>query len=278
MQGDAPDPITEPRRARRRAVVILASLAIHGALLVLALAIPSSTVAEEPPPSATVSVIDIDVPSPREPLPPQRQLLAAVSRPGTPGTAVRAHDTQAAGLRGRRGRSATPLVTAPPAADPFSELSIKYDGVDLHDPRPGGGTADEGIGPGAGQLGPGRGLGLDGPLGLGTGGSLRVPPVPPSQARPPRPKYPYHRWPFRAPSELGGSKLLLELSIDARGEVTAVRLLHGVDRRVDGRAIETARRFEFYPALDDAGRPTAGLHRWEFVLEGEVDVRAGLGR
>lgn len=274
--GDEVDPISRARTARRRAIVVIASLGIHGALVWLALSIPASAVVEEPR-SARVSMIDVDVgvtPPPRE----DRQLLASVSRPGAPGTPARAHTNERAGLRGHRGHSAVPLVSAPPTSDPFAELSIKYDGVDREALRPGAGTSDDGTGPGAGARGDGRGLGIDAPLGLGTGGSLRVPPPPPSQARPPRAKHDYSRWPFRAPQEYSGQKLLLELAIDASGQVTAVRVLESVERRIDARAVEIARRFEFHPALDDAGRPTAGVHRWEFLIEVVVEFDAHLGR
>ena len=274
--GDEADPIARARSSRRRAIVAFASLGIHGALVWLAISIPASAVMDEPR-SAHVSMIDVDIgvspPPPRE----GRQRLASVSRSGAPGTPARAHANERAGLRGRRGHSAAPLVSAPPTNDPFAELSIKYDGVDREALRPGAGTGDDGTGRGAGARGDGRGLGIDAPLGLGTGGLLRVPPPPPSQARPPRAKYDYRRWAFRAPQEYGGEKLLLELEIDASGRVTVVRVLESVDRQVDARAVEVVRRFEFHPALDDAGRPIAGAHRWEFVIEGVVEFGAGLG-
>ncbi|HWU90726.1 MAG TPA: hypothetical protein VN253_25845, partial [Kofleriaceae bacterium] len=44
------------------------------------------------------------------------------------------------------------------------------------------------------------------------------------------------------------------------------------------RATEVARRFEFYPALDDAGHPIAGVHRWEFVIVGVTEFGPGLNR
>ena len=281
--GDEADPMARARSSRRRALVSLGSLGIHGALVWLALSISASAVVEEPR-SAHVSMIDVDVGVKPPPAREDRQLLASVSRPGAPGTPARAHTNERAGHRGHRGHSAVPLTSAPPTNDPFAELSIKYDGVDREARRPGAGTSDDGTGPGAGARGDGRGLGIDAPLGLGAGGSLRVPPAPPappappSQARPPRAKHDYSRWAFRGAQEYGGKKLLLKLELDASGRVTAVRVLKSVDRHLDARAIEVARRFEFHPALDDAGRPIAGAHRWEFVIEGVVDFGASLER
>jgi hypothetical protein len=271
--ADVADPLAHTRRSRRRAIIATASLGVHGALVWLALSIPASAVVEEPP-SANISVVDIAVSAP--PTREQRPLLAAVSRPGTPRTPVRARGNDPSGLRGH-GRPAVPLVTAPPIDDPFAELSIKYDGVDRGAPRPGG-PADDGTGPGTGARGTGRGLGLDAPLGLGDGGSLRVPPPPPSQARPPRPKHDYSRWSFRSPQEYGGRTLLVELKIDASGEVSSVDLLEGVERRIDSRAIDTAYRFEFHPALDDAGRPIASRYRWQFVLDSLTEFGPSLKR
>ncbi|HSJ99789.1 MAG TPA: hypothetical protein VK932_01055, partial [Kofleriaceae bacterium] len=124
------------------------------------------------------------------------------------------------------------------------------------------------------------GLGLGAGPGLGGGGELRVPEAPPSRARPARQKHDYSRWPFRAPPEYAGAKVVLELAGDARGAVTGVRVVQRVAPRIDERAIAFARRFEFHPALDSAGAPIASAFRWEFVIEGEgeVDFNAALGR
>jgi TonB family protein len=140
------------------------------------------------------------------------------------------------------------------------------------------------MGPGAGARGDGGGFGIPGPPGLGNGGGLRrvplVAPEPPamlSRARPPRAKHPYRRWKYRVPLEYNGREVHLELAIDARGNVSGVRVLRSVASDIDNRAVSLARRFEFYPALDDAGAPTAGIHRWVFVIESTVDFKNALG-
>src|SRR5205823_6559045 len=129
------------------------------------------------------------------------------------------------------------------------------------------GTTGAGIG--AGLLGEGAGSG-DGAGQFGLG-NLAVPPAP-SLARPPRPKSDYRNGDFRAGRQFAGAVVRLELSIDPRGSVRNVRLLQGVDDAIDQHAIELAKRFEFHPALDDAGQPTWGRHRWEFVLQGGANA------
>jgi outer membrane biosynthesis protein TonB len=277
---DAATPGAPTRSGRRRAGVAAASLAIHGVLLWLVLTISQTAVVEEP--RSALPPIDIEVvvrPPPAAPEPPTA--VAAVSRPGASGTPVRTRSMERAGLRGQHGHATLSPTPAPPVVDPFADLEVRYDTGDPSAPHPGSGTGNENLGPGPGPgnaaRGDGRGLGIAAALGPGGGGALRVPPAPPvlpSLARPPRAKHDYRRWSFRAPRELGDSKILLELSIDAHGEVADVRVLSGVGGRVDQRAMDVARRFEFYPALDSAGRPTAGIHHWEFVIEGEIDFHA----
>jgi hypothetical protein len=49
--------------------------------------------------------------------------------------------------------------------------------------------------------------------------------------------------------------------------VRNVRIAKGVDDYIDQEAVALASRFEFYPALDDDGRPIASRHGWEFVIQ-----------
>lgn len=60
--------------------------------------------------------------------------------------------------------------------------------------------------------------------------------------------------------------VLVELSINPGGNVSQVRVLESVEPAIDNHAMDLARRFAFYPALDPAAHPTPGLHRWEFVI------------
>ncbi len=270
----APDAHAQRVRRRRRAVA--GSIAIHGVLVWLALAIPPSAVVDEPRPVVRLTTVDVEL----GPRPPERpQLLAANLRPGAPGTLARARAATPAGVRGRRGHAAAAPAPAPPANDPFADLAIRYETGDRSAPRPGPGTGDGGAGPGGGARGLGGGLGIEAKAGLGGGGALRVPDAPPSRAQPPRAKHDYRRWPFRAPPEYAGVKVVLELAIDARGQVSGVRVLESVTARIDERAVAFGRRFEFHPARDSAGEPTASVVRWEFVIEGEgIDGSAALWR
>lgn len=274
--GEQEAPDAEAQRARRRRRAVGASLALHGALVGLALSIPPSEVVDEPRPPVQLTTIDVEL-GPRPPELPQ--LLAAIERPGGSATPALVRAPTRAGARGRRGHAAPAAVPAQPVSDPFADLAIRYEPGDRSASRPGPGTADGGEGPGAGALGRGAGLGLGaaGP-GLGAGGALRVPDAPPSRARPARAKHDYSRWPFRSPPEYGGAKILLELEVDARGEVSGVRVLQSVAPGIDERALTYARSFEFHPALDSAGEPIASAFRWEFVIEGEVDFNAALWR
>jgi TonB family protein len=146
-------------------------------------------------------------------------------------------------------------VTRAPA-DPYANLVMHYDAPPATDP--GNRDGDTGAGLGSGLLGEGVG-GND--FGVGT-----VPPPPVSRARPPHPKDDYSQWDFHAASMFRGAIVRLELTVDPAGSVRDVRILKGVDDQIDLRATELARRFQFFPALDDDGRPTWGRHGWEFVI------------
>lgn len=141
-------------------------------------------------------------------------------------------------------------------ADPYADLVMHYEARPAADP--GNLDGEHGIGLGSGLLGDGVGGAA---FGVGN-----VPPPPPSRARPPRAKEGYSKWDFRASRMFAGAIVRLELTVDPRGRVTAVRILKGVDDQIDQRAIELAGRFQFFPALDDDGRPTWGRHGWEFVI------------
>jgi hypothetical protein len=170
-----------------------------------------------------------------------------------------------AGAHGRRGREAPQRsqIRAPAQTKPFADLAVHYDAP--RGPDPGHGDGDTGTGLGASLAGSGTGA-------FGAGG-LDVPPAPgsgSSLARPPRPKLDYQQWGFRAPPQFAGAIVKVELTLDARGSVRAVRLRKGVDPSIDQRAIETAWRFAFYPALDEDGAPTPSRYGWEFVIEAGV--------
>ncbi len=229
-----------------------ASVAAHGGVLLLVLTLAGARVARQP---ALVELTPIQVVEPPPPEPP----------PASPGhgTQLRPIASTNAGTLGRRGHDAPPRsqTHAPAAVDPLADVVVSYEtptGL-----APGNEAGATGAGIGAGLFGDGTGHGAGG----GAFGVGAVPPVPaPSLARPPRPRTDYHKWDFRAAPAFAGATVRVELSIDPGGSVRQVRVLKGVDDYVDRRAADVARRFEFYPALNDAGQPTWGLHRWEFVI------------
>jgi TonB family protein len=63
-----------------------------------------------------------------------------------------------------------------------------------------------------------------------------------------------------------GAIIRLELTIDPAGNVRDIHIVKGVDDQIDARAADVARRFAFFPALDDDGTPIWGRHGWEFVI------------
>lgn len=257
---------TTASASRRSAFAGMVSVAIHGGLLLAAVLLLHHRIASPSPTIELTSVQVVSAPEPPPPPPPP---------PGT-GSQVRGATNTSPGTLGRRGRDAPPRSPsrAPVAPDPFAEVVVSYDTPTGPDPGNEAGTVGSGIG--AGFHGDGTGSGDGGGL-FGMG--VPAPPPPrPSLARPPRPRHDYGQWNFRADRRFAGAKVDVELTIDPRGRVRNVRLLRGVEESIDERAIGLAQRFEFYPALDDAGVPIAGLHRWEFVLLGEATIEDHLSR
>jgi hypothetical protein len=257
--GNAPGTL---RTRRRTAIAGGSTLGLHGVLLWLATMFSGGDVRPAPGPAALTSVEIVEPPVPPPPPPPE-----------TPGPGKR-QDRAAAntlGTRGRRGHDApTRSPTRPvPTPDPLDELTVRYDAPTSETPGNPAGTSGRGLGAGLSGTGLGGG-GLGDGFGAGNGiGSLSIPPPPPetpSLARPPRPRYDYSHWPFRAPPGYSGGSILVELTIDPHGVVKNVRMITHAEPSIDQRAAQTARGFEFDPALDRFGSPTWGRHRWEFVV------------
>ena len=228
------------------------SLAIHGGLTVHAVVLVSHGGGEPPVALTPIEMIEV-APPPPPPPPPE------------PGTQTLSTANASTGTLGRRGRDAPQRsqTRAPVAADPYADLVVSYDRPT--GPDPGAETGTTGGGVGAGLHGDGAGSG-DGTGQFGIG-NLAVPPPPKSLARPPRPRGNYDAWYPAADRRFVGGSVLVELVIDARGRVRQVTLLRGVDSAINNDAVELARQFEFYPALDEAGQPTTAHYRWEFVLQ-----------
>ncbi len=242
----------------------LLALALHGAVLWLA----SAVVGDRPAAPATATArtsTEISV----EIVAPIRATPAAAPSPGprTP-SAPGAAGARASGHRTRDGGGRSP-VRAPAAGDPWAELQIRYDAPT--EPAPYDLAGADGNGRGAARSGSGLGAALAG-AGLGAGGGallaggLEPPPPPPSHAARSRPRHDYsHAW-FQGARGLWGMTARAELSIDTRGRVQDVRITEHINSWIDSQAIDLARRFAFYPALNDAGEPIADTYVWTFVI------------
>jgi hypothetical protein len=93
-------------------------------------------------------------------------------------------------------------------------------------------------------------------------------PVPPrvSLKRPPHERRDYHQLRLPSVRRFAGLHIKLVLKIDARGQVSDVELIQGVDGELDLRVCRLARHFEFEPALDDDGVPVRGTSRWDIEI------------
>jgi TonB family protein len=230
---------------RRRMTSAVLSLVVHGGLVVLAIELVHGSAA--PPRSGRVERTEIEVVAPPPVRPTGRGPVARTSA-GAP-----------AGIPGRRSRDAAPRSQTHAPASPFAELAIHMEAPPDVDP---GAAAPDGVGRGTGVLGAGLGAGgTGGGFGDGLGG-LGVP----SLARGAVPKHDYRRWRFRTARRFAGSVVLVELAIDPRGAVRAVRVAKAVDPAIDDYAVETARHFEFYPALDAGGEPIWSHYGWQFLV------------
>jgi len=240
---------------RRSLLASSASLALHGALLVVLVGSAQRTAR----PPRSVEHVPIDV---IDATPP------ASAAPAPQPTVVRAPSAPAA-VHGRRGQSVPQRVPARPASarSALADLTVRYD--DASNFAASANTA--GDGDAAGQhIGQGTGIGkLHDAL-----APLAVPPPPGSLARKPLPRHDYHRLQLHSVRQFAGRSIKVLLIVDERGRVRDVRLLQGVNADLDARTIALTRNFEFDPALDETGAPVPGTSRWEIAIVD--DSNAGL--
>jgi len=234
--------VTDPASHRSRVAAGI-TVALHIGLL-LAVAWFAGPRATRPPALVGLTPVELVEPPPAAPQPP------AVLPP----TGVRVVKDPVPGTLGRRGHDAPQRSQAPVVSDPRNELSVHYDA-----------PASLEAGNPAGTIGTGIGASL---MGEGTGdiGQLEVPPPPRSQARPARPKHDYTKWEFRADPRYAGRMVRIGLKLDADGRVLDAMVIESVDGPIDLHALDFARRFEFYPALNDTGTPIPSSYVWEFVI------------
>jgi len=244
------------------------SLALHGGVVLFAFLIAGVRVVQPP---RVIELTEIQVVAPPPPPP----------GPSRSGTRAGAGNTAKMGALGRRGHDALPhsQTRTPAVANPFADLAVSYETPTLPDPGSLAGTTGLGVGTSLFGTGTGSGAGF-GSLGDGPG-ILQVPPPPPSLARRPRPKNSHSASIILGSHEFANKTLLVELSIDPRGNVRDVRILEGLSDRLDTHAAAIARGYKFYPALSDNGEPTSGTYRWKFVIndvvEGDDDAMSDQG-
>ena len=255
-------------RAWRANAPALASIAFHGALLVLLLRAVAGHVA--PREAARIEVTAVTIIDPAaQPAPGNPEGAGNTSGAGNGGApgamAFSPSNTGTPAARGARPRSQT---RAPAADDREADVLVSYEAP--RGEEPGDQGHGDGSGVGAGLLGDGDGAGY-GKRGTGYGvAGLRMPEPPPalpSLARPPAPR---HDYTHGGVSPRPGTVEMM-LTIDPQGVVRNVVVLRGADRILDLRAKQAARLFEFYPALDRDGAPIWSLHRWEFIFTQEQE-------
>lgn len=227
------------------------SVALHVVVAVLALALAGSRAVAPP---RRIAVVAVDIVSPPPPSAPRAPLPAA-SAP--------AAGRHRAGALGARARTAPPPTSprAPTTVSRFAEVTARYEAPAGPASTYRAGETLRGLGQRLHGDGDGDGYGAS-----GAAAGLEVPDAPPSSARDPRPRMPYERWTIPGAEAYAPNQIVVELTIDSTGRVSAVTLISGVVGWLDDRAIELARSFAFDPALDDAGRPVACQYRWTFTI------------
>jgi hypothetical protein len=236
--------------SRRSTLAGSASLVLHGGLLVLAVALVGTRAAPEPRQIALTSV-EIVSPAPPPPTPDPALPDPPAAAPSPAPRAV-----------ARQDRAAPPQPRAASVQD--LDLKVSYSARDNFAAKPGADDPSEGE-PGGIDV---RGIGADSRRQLEDSLAHVDIPVPQrvSLARPPHEKRNYHQLRLPSVRRFAGLHIKLVLTIDARGQVSDVELIQGVDGELDLRVCRLARHFEFEPALDDDGVPVRGTSRWDIEI------------
>jgi len=213
--------------------------------------------------AAAVGLLGHATPNPAAPVIELVELAPAeVADPG-PRTAT-SHPPAATGSpstsRGRSGRRGhTPSREQLPNVDPYASLTASVD----HGATIGSGTGDHGLGTGQGLYGNGS----DAMPGGGVGEAARGLGVP-SLRREPSPREDYSLAAMAFDPDLAGHTVVVRLALDIDGHVIQASVAKSSgDTAVDARIVDSIRRYEFYPALDDTGKPVASTYRWLWVLQ-----------
>jgi len=216
-----------------------ASLALHAAVVVLAVVLIGNRVGSPPRPAIVLTPVEL--------------VAAAVGEPTTPAKGTSPMAPPAPSVR-KIARAARPQVQRTQLAAPASERSLADLTISYDDPSnfvaKGPVTVDR---TGSEQRGIATGMWRH------SGGSVAAVdiPQPPvvSRARPPRARFDYSMLRLPNASKFAGRKIELVLTIGPSGRVRGAQLVKGVDRELDRRTIGLASAFEFEPGLDDDGVP-----------------------
>ncbi len=215
---------------------LLGSLAVHGLVLALLLAVRGSSA---PPGNGVVTIDLVDLPAPPPPPPPPPP--SAPAGGGSPGARHAA----------AHGAPRTRTISRDEA------WAIAQARIEA--PEGGGGGRGRGTGGGFGD-------------GQGPGAGLRdlVPPPPPpppaeaagpSKARPARLVFPSRD------VDVDDERLFVaRITVDDEGTVVGAHLIKGFDRPRASLAADSIWRFRYAPALDDAGRPIRTTFEQPFTL------------
>lgn len=236
--------------SRRSTLAGSVSLALHGGLLLLVVVLVGVRVAPE---TRRIALTTVEIVSPA-PTPPTPDPAPPDPPAAAPSPAPRAV--------ARQDRAAPPQPRAASVQD--LDLKVSYSARDNFVPDPTEAPSDGE----SGGIDGGRAIGADSRRQLEDSLAHLEIPVPQrvSLARPPREKRNYHQLRLPSVRRFAGMHLKLVLAIDARGRVSDVELVQGVDGQLDLRVVGLARHFEFEPALDDDGVPVRGTSRWDIEI------------
>jgi hypothetical protein len=256
--------------SRRSRLPAAASLALHGAALLLLLVLGGKRNAPSPRRSTLTPIEVVDATR------PARSAAASPPAAHTPPAGQPSGSRLAAGVQGRREPAPRAQPTAPPAVQSLASVRIRHEEpnsfADRRPARQAG--ASDGIAASvasSGLAGPGDQL-ADGignltiPEPPAAEPPAAEPPAAVSHARGPRIKGDHDRSRIVGASRFAGQTLKLRLSIDEHGRVRGVQVLQGVDPELDRRTALMVRAFEYEPALDEAGVAIASTQRWEFQI------------
>jgi Gram-negative bacterial TonB protein C-terminal len=253
--------------ARRRSMMAgSASLALHIALVGLAVVLTGELVGDAPAQPSLTSIEVVD--APRRPGPPVPVQVAPPSPIAQP--QAMAHS--------RRGpEPPRPAQTKPAAVkELLDDVTVSYDDPDNFK------TSDASDEPAQADRAPlSSAIASGGHVSEDGLATLQMPaPASASLARPPKPRHDYHKLRMHSVKQFAGLTIKILLSVDEHGVVSDVRVVQGIESDLDRRTVALVRQFLFEPALDDVGTPVPGTSPWNILIvdEAKESIKANLER